>query len=105
MGNSISLSLINSIPQLTWDCNPADNTTYYTAAFFDLDPLGDNDLLRAVQYHVLGNIKFCDLTQSTTVTSWLHPTTVYTGIPHRYVILVWKQNGLVTFEEPTIPGK
>lgn len=105
MGNSLTITQVDSIPQLTWECNAADGDTYYTAAFFDCDPLGDNNLLRSVEYHIIGNIKYCDLSQSTTVTTWLHPTPTYTGIGHRYVVLIWKQKGLVQFEEPSIPGE
>jgi len=104
LGNSLTISQINDIPQLTWNCNATDNTAYYTVAFFDCDPLGDNDLLRSVQYHVIGNIPNCDLYQGTNVTHWLHPTPTFTGVDHRYVVLVWKQYGVVTFEEPTILG-
>lgn len=102
LGNTFTISEVNSIPKFSWDCS---KSAYYTLLVADLDPLGtDNSLLSQLRYWAVGNIHNCDFDSGEVITDYLPPTPVYDTPPHRFVYLLYKRSSPMNFEEPFITG-
>lgn len=99
LGNSFTISQVNTKPKFSWNCSPKK---YYTLLVADLDPLGKNGLLSEVRYYGIGNIHNCDFDTGDVFCDYLPPTPIYDTPPHRFVYLLYERSSPVKFEGPFI---
>lgn len=100
LGNKVTASQVTNVPIVIWNC---DRAAYYTLVMFDCDPLGqDNRLLSEAQHWVVGNIPNCEVEQGETIVDYLPAIPLSNTGFHRYVFLIYLQEGRIHFEEPFI---
>lgn len=100
LGKRVTAAQVTEQPDLVWDCNRDD---FYTLVMFDCDPLGQSTRLLAEFSHwIVGNIHECDVHEGQVLTDFLPSSPAADTGFHRYVFLMFKQDGRIHFEEPFI---
>lgn len=100
LGNKLTASDVTEAPEVSWDC---DRQNIYTIVAFDPDVLGTgNKLLSEGRLWFVANITDCDVEKGETVVEYLPPIPFYGSGDHRIVVLVYKQNPNVYYEEPFV---
>lgn len=101
-GNELTPTEVKDVPEVKWKAEPH---TYYTLAMVDPDaPSRQEPKFREVKHWLVGNILDNDLASGDTITAYLGSGPPKgTGL-HRYVFLVYKQEGKITFNEPKTPS-
>lgn len=98
LGNELTPSDVKDAPSVNWE---AENSTYYTLAMVDPDaPSRSEPKFREVNHWLVGNILGNDLANAGDVIA----DYLGSGPPkgtglHRYVFLVYRQNGKLEFDE------
>lgn len=104
LGNRGTATNVALAPKLAWDC---ERNVFYTVCLFDCEVLGreHGELLSEGQNWLVGNIPGCDVNNGQIINEYLSPTPVYGTGYHRYVFLIFKQNGTLVFEEPFVKSR
>lgn len=90
-------------PHVEWKCKANEK---YSVFLFDLDFMGSkNLLLDEARLWFVANITHCRLYNGEIVVDYLPPMPLSGSGRHRYVILVYKQDEHVYYEEPFIAAK
>ncbi|XP_005176905.1 protein D2-like [Musca domestica] len=100
-GNELTPSQVKEPPTLEW---PNEDATYYTLIMTDPDaPSRKNPTFREYQHWLVANIPGGAVEKGDVLTAYIGSGPPKgTGL-HRYVFLVFKQNGKVKFNEEHIP--
>lgn len=98
MGNELTPTEVKDVPSVRWE---AENSTYYTLAMVDPDaPSREQPIYREVKHWLVVNILGNDLTTGDVLAEYLGSGPPRgTGL-HRYIFLIYKQNGKLEFDEP-----
>lgn len=100
LGNKLSASEVTDVPEVKWDC---DHHSVYSIVAFDPDVLGSgNQLLNEGRLWFVANISDCNIEKGETIVEYLPPIPLYGTGDHRIVILIYKQQRGVYFEEPFV---
>lgn len=105
LGNQLRPNQSKSQPEVRWKLYDGDVDAYYTLAMIDPDaPTRMAPFLGEVNHWLVGNIKGNDLNSGRTLSEYrgCGPPRG-TGL-HRYIFLLYKQNGSLEFDEQTIPS-
>ncbi|XP_026489059.2 protein D3-like [Vanessa tameamea] len=103
LGNELTPTQVKDMPSVTWE---AETNSYYVLAMTDPDaPSRNEPSLREWHHWLVGNIPGNNLASGETLSQY-----VGSGPPkgtglHRYVFLVYKQPGKLTFDEPRLTNK
>ncbi|XP_055302701.1 protein D2-like [Sitodiplosis mosellana] len=101
-GNELTPRQVKDVPKVEWN---ADANTLYTLCMTDPDaPSRQAPKFREWHHWLVGNIPGADVSKGEVLSDY-----VGSGPPegtglHRYVFLVYKQNGKITFDEPRLPN-
>lgn len=89
-------------PSVSWD---ADASTFYTLCMTDPDaPSRKEPTFREWHHWLVGNIPGSDVKKGEVLSAYIGSGPPQgTGL-HRYVFLVYKQNGKLTFDEKRLPN-
>ncbi|XP_072934590.1 phosphatidylethanolamine-binding protein homolog F40A3.3-like isoform X1 [Epargyreus clarus] len=99
-GNELTPTQVKDVPTVKWDASPDH---FYTLAMTDPDaPSRKEPKFREWHHWLVGNIPGGDVASGETLSAY-----VGSGPPpdtglHRYVFLVYKQPGKLTFDEPRL---
>ncbi|GAB0092410.1 Phosphatidylethanolamine-binding protein [Sergentomyia squamirostris] len=99
-GNELTPTQVKDIPKVEWD---SDSGTFWTLCMTDPDaPSRKEPTYREWHHWLVGNIPGNNITQGETLSEY-----VGSGPPegtglHRYVFLLYKQNGKLDFSEPRL---
>jgi phosphatidylethanolamine-binding protein (PEBP) family uncharacterized protein len=91
---------VKDIPNISWT---AESNSFYTLCMTDPDaPSRETPTYREWHHFLVGNIPGAEVAKGETLSAY-----VGSGPPegtglHRYVFLVYKQNGKLTFDEPRL---
>ncbi|XP_050497216.1 protein D3-like isoform X2 [Diabrotica virgifera virgifera] len=102
-GNELTPTQVKPQPTITW---PADSDSYYTVLMVDPDaPSRKEPKYREILHWSVGNVLGNDVAKGETFTDY-----VGSGAPkgsglHRYIFLIYKQNGKIEFNEPRIDNR
>ncbi|RXG69018.1 Phosphatidylethanolamine-binding protein-like F40A3.3 [Armadillidium vulgare] len=100
LGNELTPTQVQNVPQVSWE---AEEGSYYTLIMTDPDaPSRKEPKFREWHHWLVGNIPGSDVSKGETLSQY-----VGSGPPkgtglHRYVYLVYKQPGKLTFDEPRL---
>ncbi|KAJ9580128.1 hypothetical protein L9F63_004201, partial [Diploptera punctata] len=103
MGNELTPTQVKDIPEVTWK---VEDGAYYLLCMTDPDaPSRDNPIRREFRHWLVGNIPGNKLNEGETLTEY-----VGSGPPkdtglHRYIFLLYKQPGKITYDEPRISNR
>ncbi|XP_046964377.1 protein D3-like [Vanessa cardui] len=103
LGNELTPTQVKDVPTVTWE---AEANSYYVLVMTDPDaPSRNEPSLREWHHWLVGNIPGNDVASGETLSQY-----VGSGPPkgtglHRYVFLVYKQPGKLTFDEPRLTNK
>ncbi|XP_050353598.1 protein D3-like [Nymphalis io] len=103
LGNELTPTQVKDVPLVTW---AADPDSYYVLAMTDPDaPSRKEPTFREWHHWLVGNILGNSVTTGETLSQY-----VGSGPPkgtglHRYVFLVYKQPGKLTFDEPRLTNR
>lgn len=101
-GNVVTPTQVKSQPQLSWS---AEEGAFYTVCMTDPDaPSRENPKFGEWQHWLVANVPGNDVAGGETLSEY-----VGSGPPkgtglHRYVFVVYKQPGKLTFDEPRLPN-
>lgn len=101
-GNELTPTQVKDIPKVQWEAQPE---AFYVLAMTDPDaPSRQDPKFREWHHWLVGNIKGNNVSTGETLSAY-----VGSGPPpgtglHRYVYLVYKQPGRLTFDEPRLPN-
>lgn len=99
-GNVLTPTQVKDVPKVEWN---AETGAFYTLCLTDPDaPSRAEPTYREWHHWLVGNINGNDVASGETLSAY-----VGSGPPpdtglHRYVFLVYKQNGQITFDEPRL---
>ncbi|XP_068623268.1 protein D3-like isoform X2 [Battus philenor] len=102
LGNELTPTQVKDEPTLTWD---AESDALYTVAMTDPDaPSRKEPTFREWHHWLVGNVPASNVGKGEVLSAY-----VGSGPPpgtglHRYVFLVYKQPGKLTFDEPRLPN-
>lgn len=102
-GNELTPTQVKDIPKVEWS---ADGSAFYTLCMTDPDaPSRKEPTYREWHHWLVGNIPGADVAKGETLSEY-----VGSGPPegtglHRYVFLVYKQNGKLTFDEQRLTNR
>ncbi|XP_044256809.1 protein D2-like isoform X2 [Tribolium madens] len=102
MGNELTPTQVKDVPSVKWN---ADNNALYTLCMTDPDaPSRKDPKFREWHHWLVGNIPGGNVNQGETLSAY-----VGSGPPegtglHRYVFLIYKQNGKINFDEERLPN-
>ncbi|XP_072395828.1 protein D2-like [Diabrotica undecimpunctata] len=102
-GNELTPTQVKDIPTVKW---PADKDSLYTLCMTDPDaPSRKEPKFREWHHWLVGNIPGGDVSQGEVLSEYVGSgPPPNTGL-HRYVFLVYKQNGKLKFDEPRLTNK
>ncbi|CAK1541414.1 unnamed protein product [Leptosia nina] len=101
-GNELTPTQVKDVPTVSWE---ASAEAFYTLAMTDPDaPSRVEPKFREWHHWLVGNIPGANVSSGETLSAY-----VGSGPPegtglHRYVFLVYKQPGKLTFDEPRLPN-
>ncbi|EDS33457.1 OV-16 antigen [Culex quinquefasciatus] len=102
-GNELTPKQVKDLPTVEWN---ADGSALYTLCMTDPDaPSRKEPTYREWHHWLVGNIPGADVAKGETLSEY-----VGSGPPegtglHRYVFLVYKQNGKLSFDEPRLTNR
>lgn len=102
-GNELTPTQVKDIPTVEWN---ADSSSFYTLCMTDPDaPSRKTPTYREWHHWLVGNIKGNDISTGETLSEY-----VGSGPPpdtglHRYVFLIYKQDGKLTFDEARLTNR
>ncbi|XP_001851387.2 protein D3 [Culex quinquefasciatus] len=102
-GNELTPTQVKESPKVEWN---ADGSALYTLCMTDPDaPSRKEPTYREWHHWLVGNIPGADVAKGETLSEY-----VGSGPPegtglHRYVFLVYKQNGKLSFDEPRLTNR
>ncbi|XP_055595938.1 protein D2-like [Uranotaenia lowii] len=102
-GNELTPTQVKDIPKVEWN---ADSGSFYTLCMTDPDaPSRKEPTYREWHHWLVGNIPGAEVAKGETLSEY-----VGSGPPegtglHRYVFLVYKQNGKLSFDEPRLTNR
>ncbi|XP_013145989.1 PREDICTED: protein D3-like isoform X1 [Papilio polytes] len=101
-GNELTPTQVKDQPTVKWD---AEQNTFYTVAMTDPDaPSRKEPTFREWHHWLVGNVPGCDVSAGEVLSAYVGAgPPPDTGL-HRYVFLVYKQPGKLTFDEPRLPN-
>ena len=99
-GAELTPTEVKQAPNVTWK---AEANTYYTLLMTDPDaPSRDNPFMSEVRHWLIVNIPENDIGKGETIAEYIGSGPPKgTGL-HRYIFLLYKQNGVTTFDEPIL---
>ncbi|XP_012266003.2 protein D2-like isoform X2 [Athalia rosae] len=103
IGQEFTPTQVKDQPAVKWNADPA---TFYTLAMSDPDaPSRETPTFREWHHWLVGNIPGDDVSKGDVLSEY-----VGSGPPkdtglHRYVFLVYKQNGRINFDEPRLTNR
>ena len=99
-GAELTPTDVKETPSVTWQ---ADANSYYTLLMTDPDaPSRKTPFVGEVRHWLVVNIPGNDIGQGETIVAYRGSSPPkWTGL-HRYIILLYKQNGLMEFDEPKV---
>lgn len=101
-GNELTPTKVKDIPTVKWN---AESDTYYTLCMTDPDaPSRKDPKYREWHHWLVGNIKGNDVSSGETLSAYVGSGPPQGTDLHRYVFLVYKQPGKLTFDEPRLPN-
>lgn len=100
LGNELTPTQVKDPPNVNWDADPQ---SFYTLIKVDPDaPSRDKPQLRNADHWLVVNIPGCDVSKGEVIVEYLGAGPPQgTGL-HRYVFLVYKQNGKIQFNEQKV---
>lgn len=105
LGNELTPSEVEEIPEVTWSLHDESSEYYYTLGFIDCDPLGRriNATIEGRQWLVVNIPSGGNITAGDTITEF-QPSTPRMGTgQHRYAIVLYRQQGVVDVDGSPIP--
>ncbi|CAG9559418.1 unnamed protein product [Danaus chrysippus] len=101
-GNELTPTQVKDVPNVKWNAVP---DTYYTLAMTDPDaPSRAEPQFREWHHWLVGNILGGDISSGEVLSAYVGSgPPPETGL-HRYVFLVYKQPGKLSFDEPRLPN-
>lgn len=102
-GNVLTPTQVKDVPKVTWD---TESDGYYTLCMTDPDaPSRQDPKFREWHHWLVGNIPGNDVSKGETLSEY-----VGSGPPkgtglHRYIFLVYKQNGKISFDEKRLTNR
>ncbi|KAL1500855.1 hypothetical protein ABEB36_006279 [Hypothenemus hampei] len=101
-GNILTPTQVKDQPSIKWQ---ADSSTLYTVCMTDPDaPSRKEPTFREWHHWLVGNVPGNDVSKGEVLSAYVGSgPPPNTGL-HRYVFLVYKQNGKLTFDEPRLPN-
>lgn len=100
LGNELTPTQVKDIPTVKWN---ADADSFYTLAMTDPDaPSRKTPTYREWHHWLVGNIKGNDVSSGETLSAYVGSGPPQGTDLHRYVFLVYKQPGKLTFDEPRL---
>lgn len=101
-GNVLTPTLVKDQPTITWKADPS---ALYTLCMTDPDaPSRADPKFREWHHWLVGNIPGCDVSKGDVLSAYIGSGPPQgTGL-HRYVFLVYKQSGKLTFDEKRLPN-
>lgn len=102
-GNELKPRQVKDVPKVEWKADPA---SFYTLCMTDPDaPSRAEPTYREWHHWLVGNIPGSDVAKGDTLSEYIGSgPPEKTGL-HRYVFLVYKQNGKLTFDEPRLTNR
>lgn len=98
LGNELTPTEVKDTPTVKWD---AEKSAYYTLAMVDPDaPSRAEPTFREVKHWLVGNILGNDLSTGDVMAEYVGSGPPKGSGLHRYVFLLYKQNGRLEFDEP-----
>lgn len=103
LGNVLTPTLVKDEPTVTWDADP---NALYTLCKTDPDaPSRQDPKFREWHHWLIGNIPGSDLSKGEVLSAYIGAGPPQgTGL-HRYVFLLYKQPGKLTFDEPRLTNR
>ncbi|XP_022650844.1 protein D3-like isoform X1 [Varroa jacobsoni] len=102
LGNILTPTQVRDQPKVSWTAEPG---ALYTLVMADLDaPCREEPTLKEVKHWVVGNIENGQLDRGETLVGYRGSRPPKNSGLHRYVFLLYKQAGRITFGETPIPS-
>lgn len=101
-GNILTPTQVKDQPEVSWN---ADSNTLYTVVMTDPDaPSRKDPTYREWHHWLVGNVPGKNISAGDVLSAYVGSGPPQgTGL-HRYVFLVYKQDGKITFDEPRLPN-
>lgn len=101
MGNELTPIQVKDQPTVTWE---AESDSYYTLIMSD-PPLRETPTSREISHWYVVNIPGANIDKGDTIIGFIGSgPSKDTGL-HRYVLLIFKQNGKLEYDEPYISNR
>lgn len=102
-GNELKPRQVKDVPKVEWNADPA---AFYTLCMTDPDaPSRAEPTYREWHHWLVGNIPGAEVVKGDTLSEYVGSgPPEKTGL-HRYVFLVYKQSGKLTFDEPRLTNR
>lgn len=102
-GNELKPRQVKDVPKVEWNADPA---AFYTLCMTDPDaPSRAEPTYREWHHWLVGNIPGSEVVKGDTLSEYVGSgPPEKTGL-HRYVFLVYKQSGKLTFDEPRLTNR
>ncbi|CAH0561831.1 unnamed protein product [Brassicogethes aeneus] len=102
LGNELTPTLVKDIPTVKWN---ADSNSLYAVCMTDPDaPSREQPTYREWHHWLVGNVPGDDISKGETLSAYIGSGPPQgTGL-HRYVFLIYKQPGKLTFDEKRLPN-
>ncbi|PSN44482.1 OV-16 antigen [Blattella germanica] len=102
-GNELTPTQVKDMPSVTWN---AEDGAYYLLCMTDPDaPSRENPEIAQVRHWLVGNIPGNKVDEGETLTAYVGSGPPKDSGLHRYMFLVYKQPGKITFDEPRIDNR
>lgn len=102
-GNELTPTQVQHIPSVVWDANAID---YYTLIMADPDaPSRSNPIYREYRHWTVVNIPGNDVSKGQTLFGFIGSGPPFDTGLHRYVFLIYKQNGKLDFDEQIVTNR
>ncbi|KAF7279648.1 hypothetical protein GWI33_006880 [Rhynchophorus ferrugineus] len=102
MGNVLTPTQVKDAPTIQW---PVEPDSLYTLCMTDPDaPSRTNPKFREWQHWLVGNIPGNEISKGDVLSAYVGAGPPKGSGLHRYVILIYKQKGKISFSEPKIPN-
>ncbi|XP_072402592.1 protein D3-like [Diabrotica undecimpunctata] len=103
LGKELTPTQVKYTPTITW---PADSDSYYTVLMVDPDaPSRKEPTYREALHWSVGNVPGNDIAKGETFADYCGSGAPEGSGLHRYIFLVYKQNGKIEFNEPKIDNR
>lgn len=98
LGNEVTPTQVKDMPKLTWT---ADSNSLYTLIFVDPDaPTREDPKLGEFRHWFVVNIPGDNIESGDSIVDFIGSGPPEGSGIHRYIFLVFKQNGKITADEP-----